>query len=692
MAKTMTFSSIGRTPSRIILAKLTIFCSLLAMAVGARADAMEDLVVISNSEVVGSLHATREGDRVEVAYAVDNNGRGPKANEVLQLSPGGFPLSWSITGSSLFGAPVDESYRWNDGIASWRSQADQGSAAAAEPGMYIGGDSSPWALGMYVRALLDAPGHALDVLPSGRMKLAILDTLQVGEPTVAVTIYQVSGIQLDPQLVALDESGRLFASFGGRSGLVRQGYEAVLPGLQEWARDYELRRLQQLQRRLAHGYDAPVRYRNVRVFDTVSQTLGEPVSVLVSEGLIAAIEPPDAAGDPEREVQVDGQGATMLPGLYDMHAHNSMDSGLFYLAAGVTSTRDMGNDNALLAEIRRATAAGELAGPRITTAGLIEARSPYSARIGIVADTQEEAIEAVRWYAANGYEEIKTYNSMEPDWVIPLIEVAHENSMRVSGHVPAFMSPDAVIEAGYDAIAHINQLMLGWLLEPGEDTRTPLRLTGMKRAAELDLNNPRVRKSVALMQAHGTSLDTTAVILERLMLSRAGEVNPGDAAYLSHMPIGYQRYRKRTFVPLDEPGDDAAYVAAFDVLLNVIKLLYDNGIRLLIGTDDTTGFTVQRELELYVKAGIPASATLAMASLGSAGYLEQTGVLGSIEPGKYADFFLVSGNPVANISAIREIRLVSRGGVIYFPQEIYQALGIEPFAAPLTVTVPGGNE
>jgi hypothetical protein len=210
----------------------------------------------------------------------------------------------------------------------------------------------------------------------------------------------------------------------------------------------------------------------------------------------------------------------------------------------------------------------------------------------------------------------------------------------------------------------------------------------MKRAANLSLDNPRVLHSIELMKEHGASLDTTAVILERLMLSRAGEVNPGDAPYLSHMPIGYQRYRKRTFVPLNEPGDDAAYQAAFTTLLDVLKLAYNNGIRMLPGTDDGTGFTVLRELELYVKAGIPESATLAMASFGAAGYLGLQAEVGSIAPGKYADFFLVPGNPLEDISAIRQIQLVSRGGLVYFPEEIYKALSIEPFASKAIIEIP----
>src|SRR5690606_26959184 len=239
-------------------------------------------------------------------------------------------------------------------------------------------------------------------------------------------------------------------------------------------------------------------------------------------------------------------------------------------------------------------------------------------------------------------------------------------------------------------IAHINQLMLGWLLEAGEDTRTPLRLTAMARAAELDLGSPPVRSTIELMQARGIAHDTTAVILERLMLSRAGTVAPGDRAYLDHMPVGYRRYRKRSFVDIPDAETDRRYREAFRRILETVALLHESGIRLLPGTDDGTGFTLHRELELYVEAGLAPAEALRLATLGAEEYLGRADRLGTIEPGKLADFFLVAGDPTADISAVRRPRLVVQGGVVYYPHEIYAALDIRPFMTPPPVARAAG--
>ncbi|HEX7946578.1 MAG TPA: amidohydrolase family protein, partial [Phenylobacterium sp.] len=272
------------------------------------------------------------------------------------------------------------------------------------------------------------------------------------------------------------------------------------------------------------------------------------------------------------------------------------------------------------------------------------------------------------------------------DWVAPVAAEAHRLGMGVTGHVPAFSSPDRVIRDGYNDIAHINQLMLGWILDPKEDTRTPLRLTGMARGANLDLASPRVRTTIELMKANHIALDTTSMTLERLMLSRSGEVQAGDRPYLDHVPIGYQRYRKRSFVTINSPADDAAYQGGFRKVLEVMTLLDKEGIQMLPGTDDTTGFALLRELELYVAAGISPAKTLRYATLDCEKYFRRDSQLGTIERGKLADFVLVDGDPTQDISAMRRTRMTMVGGVAYYPAEIFEFLSIKPFAAPPPVT------
>ncbi|WP_084396537.1 Rid family hydrolase [Henriciella aquimarina] len=662
-------------------------CSGLLVAQGANA---QDYAysLIRNGENVGHLKIDQDDRTETVEYYVDSNGRGPKHDERIILDEADIPVEWQIEGTSLMGSPVEEVFHLEDGVATWKSQADSGEKVVSEPALYAVNDGSPWANYVYARAMLENDRTAMPVLPAGTLSLAQADEteLSVGGETVSLDIYRLSGIDLGPSLIALDAEGAFFAGFSESSAMVREGYEALAGDLMELARDLKVAWAEELAGTIRHTFDGPWAIANVRILDPVAGELGEPSTVVIEDNRIARIEAWLPAADyPDGMTVYDGAGGTLMPGLWDVHSHASLSSGLYYIAAGVTSTRDMGNDNDFLTGLMEKLETGQLVGPRITPAGFIEGRSPYSARHGIIAASEEEAVDAVDWYAARDYPFIKIYNSMNPDWIPAMADRAKAHGMRVIGHVPAFTNANEMIRAGYDEITHLNQLMLGWLLDPDEDTRTPLRLTGMQRAAELDLASDKVSETIGLMQAHEVGTDPTAVILERLMLSRAGKVQEGDKPYLSHMPIGYQRYRKRSFVTLEDDATDQAYVEAFERVLETLKLLHDSSIQLLPGTDDGTGFTVHRELELYEKAGIPTADVLRLGTLGPARYLGYGEDRGTLEAGKLADFILIGGNPLENLSAIRKPRLVAKDGDVYLPAEIYAALSIEPFATPPAV-------
>ncbi|KAJ8138989.1 hypothetical protein OY671_007798, partial [Metschnikowia pulcherrima] len=402
--------------------------------------------------------------------------------------------------------------------------------------------------------------------------------------------------QLNPGYSSIDPAGRSFAVFGPSEGgiVIREGYEQWAPVSAQLGDDSEIARAVSIQQKSAHRFDTPVRIRNVRVFDPASGTLSPLSTVIVMRDTITQVSSDDSAPAPADETVIDGEGGTVYPGLHDMHSHATSASGSMYSAAGVTATRDMGNDNAFSQELLSRIDQGKVGWPRISPNGFIEGRSPYSARNGFIPANIEEAVRDVRWYADRGYAEIKIYNSMNPDWVRPIADEAHRSGSKVTGHVPAFDTPDRVIADGYDSIAHINQLMSGWISQPGEDSRTPLRSTAMARAGTLDLASAPVRHTVESMTQHGVASDPTAVILEQLMLSRAGEVPPGQEDFSGHMPVGFQRYRQRSFVPLPDKRADRSYRSGFAQVSETIGLLHREGIRSSPGTDDATGFSVSR--------------------------------------------------------------------------------------------------
>ena len=125
-------------------------------------------------------------------------------------------------------------------------------------------------------------------------------------------------------------------------------------------------------------------------------------------------------------------------------------------------------------------------------------------------------------------------------------------------------------------------------------------------------------------------------------------------------------------------GEEDAYREAFPAMLRLLKALYDAGITIIPGTDSFPGYALHHELELYARAGIPPAEVLRLATLTSAEVIGANGERGVIAPGKFADLILVDGDPSTQIADIDKVSLVMKGGRIYDPARIEQALGIAP--------------
>jgi imidazolonepropionase-like amidohydrolase len=655
---------------------------------GAAEEARTFTVMVGGTEI-GAMQVDPSGDSYSIDFEYRNNGRGPTLAEHVTLDGAGMPLDWTIEGATTFGNPVDESFEYADSEARWTDTTGSDQAIPAEQAFYVPQNASPYWLAIAARALMDSEDMSLPAIPGGTLRLSEMETLEVsdGDETREVTSYALSGTSLDPTYFLMD--GRaFFGVISPRFAVLAEGFEGEDERLRERAAEYGAQRYENMQAEYAHDYGAPVRIRNVRVFDSQTATLGEPVSVVVVDDTIAAIEPLDA--EPvEGEVIIEGNGGTLVPGLFEMHGHVGEDDAILNIAAGVTTIRDMGNDNEVLDALIARIESGEIAGPRVFRSGFIEGRSEYNSNNGIIVESEEEAVAAVETYAESGdFIQVKIYNSMNPDWIPAVIEAAHANGLRVAGHVPAFTNADTMIAAGYDEMTHINQVMLGWVLEEGEDTRTLLRLTALRRLPALDLQSEAVQSTLDAMAERGVAIDPTLAIHEALLLSRNGEVSPGTVDYIDHMPVSYQRSARSAWADIATPEDDANYRGAFDQIQETIRMMHERGIFMVPGTDMGGAFVYHRELELYEGTGMSPAEILAWASYGMADYLGAADELGSIEPGKRADFFLVPGDPTEDLAEIKTISLVAADGTFYYPTEIYPEFGIEPFTAVPSIAVP----
>ncbi len=373
---------------------------------------------------------------------------------------------------------------------------------------------------------------------------------------------------------------------------------------------------------------------------------------------------------------VEAQGKVLLPGLWDLHTHLNGVFGPLNVAAGVTTVRDLGNDVETLAELAREFEAGEAVGPRVLRAGILDGPGPYAAPTPVLVDNEKDALAWVDRYADLGYVQVKLYSSLDPQLVPAIVKRAHERGLRVSGHIPNGMTAEQAVRAGFDEIQHVNFLFLNFL--PGVDTRTPARFLEVgEHAAELDLASPPVRAFLALLKERGTVIDPTMAIYEDMFTARVGEVSPTFAAVADRMPPQVQRgFRDGGLHP--PAGKAARYAESFQKALSLVKALRDAGITVVAGTDFLPGFTLHRELELYVQAGIPAAEVLSLATLGAARVMHREGDLGSIEPGKLADLILIDGDPVARISDVRRVTLTVKDGLIYDPAAVYAAVGVKP--------------
>ncbi|NVD70453.1 amidohydrolase family protein [Duganella sp. BJB1802] len=689
--------------------RLAVLPLALAMAFAAQAATNTKYLIISeNGKQIGEQAVERQDDGLtKVHFIYKDNGRGPELTEQFRMGADGVMTEYSVKGNSTFGAVVDEHFARKDGQAEWKSTSEQGSKAVSGPAGYLPLNSSFEVVSTYIGALAAAPEHKLALLPSGTLSQTVLDTAEVSSGSGAKQTVQLvaqTGVGMSPGFywATTGASPRLFGVIiPGFANMLEEGWQGAAPELAVRQKKAESRMLEELAAKLQHPLTGLTLVRNARVFDSDKATVGAPSDIYVLRGRITAVLP---AGSPVREADntIDAAGRIVLPGLFDMHGHVDRWSGALNMSTGVTSVRDMGNDNKQLQAMLDETAAGKLLAPQVVPAGFLEGESPFSANNGFVIKDLAGAKDAIDWYAERGYPQLKIYNSFPKAILKDTVAYAHSRGMRVSGHIPAGLRAQEALDAGYDEIQHINQVLLNFLVKPDTETRNLNRfLLPAEKVADMDFNTKPFKDFVAGLAKKQISIDPTMSAFAFIQ-QKDGDINEPYRAFAANMPPDVARSLAVGAMKIDGDATLKRYQKSYAKMVEFVGIMYKAGVPIVAGTDDIAGFTLHSELALLVKAGLTPAQALQVATRNGARYTRTSNDRGSIAAGKLADLVLVDGDPTRDIADVRKVAAVITRGYVIYPREIDSALGIAPFVqdapqvvrtAPAVAEINGaGNE
>jgi hypothetical protein len=656
---------------------LLLTLALLGSAANQAAPDTTRYIILAAGNPAGTEVAVRNPDGSLYFFEEYNDrGRGPRLETRITLTPAGLFKTVAITGHDYWKQPVDERFTLRGDSAEWSSSLEHDRRRLTAPAMYSTFYGPVASLPLYIGAT--ANGGEIPLLPGGRLRVS-----KVGERTVTaagksarIAHYQAEGVGFTPVDFWVSQDNGLFAYVAGSwFRVIREGWESVGDALAGAQDSLEKQRDATVARTLADHPNGAVVFRHVSVFDAPNARLVPDQAVVVRGNRIESVGPDNAVRVPAGARVIDARGKTLLPGLWDMHTHNGALDGRMHIAGGVTSVRDMANDIDDLRRLRQSWDSGTAIGPRVMMAGFIDGPGPYAGPTKVLVSTRDSALAWVDRYKALGYEQIKLYSSLDTALVRPIAERTHALGLRLSGHIPNHMTAAKAVRAGYDEIQHINMLFLNF---EGDsiDTRTPSRFSAPGRyGADLDLGSDSVRAFLRLLKDHHTVIDLTLATFEGMYTVRPGTMDEGGLRIASRMPVEVRRGFLAGGIAQSD-SEQTRYRASWAKMLAFAKALDDNGIPIVAGTDCMAGFCLQRELELYSKAGIPNARVLQIATWGAATVMKRTDRLAAIRPGYLADLLLVNGDPVADMTNIERVDLVMKNGVIYDPAAVYRTIGV----------------
>jgi imidazolonepropionase-like amidohydrolase len=624
-----------------------------------------------------SYTITRDGDSLVVAssFQFTDRGRRVPLSAELRTRADLTPISFNIKGRVSRFSNIDSSVEIKAGGATVREDKETRQAVVPERFFTISGYAPVTMQMMLIRYMNSRKiSGALPTLPGGNVIVESRgkDTVKLGDKDVELQRYSVSGLIWGREALWFDSAQNLVAAITidaefDHFEALREGYESALQFFVIRAAADHMAALAESARRLSPERKGALVISGATLIDGAG---GAPLAgaVVVIEGdRITAVGPRDKVKIPKGAKVVDARGKFLLPGLWDMHSHfEQVEWGPVYLAAGVTTARDVGNEFEFITAVRDAIKEGRGLGPRLLLAGIVDGDSPTAWGL-IRASTAEQARAVVNKYHDAGFQQIKIYSSVKPDIVKAICDEAHRVGMTVTGHIPEGMNAIQGVEAGMDQINHV-QYLPGVLLPKGYRP-TP------GQPPSIDWKSPATQQTIQFFLTHHTVLDPTMVIFEWTYHPAAtpfSQIEPGAAK----LPPQLAGAINNTGV---SPEQVPQANLALGLFLETIGGLHRAGVPIVAGTDQVVpGHSLHRELELYVKAGFTPMEAIQAATLVPARVMKMENEVGTVEAGKRADLIILDRNPLEEIRNIRSIKTVITGGHMYDCGQLWTSVGFRP--------------
>ena len=416
--------------------------------------------------------------------------------------------------------------------------------------------------------------------------------------------------------------------------------------------------------------------RNVAVLVPEDGTVLRDRAVVIGEGRILRVASDDEVEAPDGAEIVDGAGLFLMPGMWDLHTHLSFadeNAAPLMVTQGVTGARDMGAVPSEIETIREAIEGGEVLGPRILRAGPTLNGASFGAHQRVIG-TPAEAEAAVVELKAFGVDLLKTHNATEREVYFALLRAAAAAGLQVAGHVPKSVSPLEACEAGQGSFEHIVTIFEGVYMARYESELEAFQSMDAWLAEE----GPTL---VSCLVERGTLFVPTL---------RTYEVRANRGAFYDQPPEGWEyltdesreAYRRES-VP-SEADRSPLVIRLRSSLVEVgqafARMLHAAGGAIGTGSDFAgpglvPGYSIVREIELLVDAGLPNHAALHAATRGPGAGAGADPRTGRIENGAPADLVLLRANPFQDLSALRQIEGVSLRGRWLDREELDRILG-----------------